>query len=52
MARPIAETPVLKGHDARAFEKALQAAAKTKISSKELERIKANHAIMKALELK
>ncbi len=39
MARPIKETPILKGKDARRFERALKENEKKSISSEERKRI-------------
>jgi hypothetical protein len=46
MARPIEETPVLKGKDARAFERNLEQAKDKRVSESELTRILKNHKAM------
>jgi hypothetical protein len=49
MARPIAETPVLKGKDAVQFEKNLKHAENERVSDQELARILENFKKMKSL---
>lgn len=43
MARPIKETPVLKGKDARAFEKAIKENENKKVSPEEYHRVMNNY---------
>jgi hypothetical protein len=47
MARKIKETPILLGKNARAFDKAISANEKKKVSSTEYKRAKANFARIK-----
>lgn len=42
MAKPIKETPILKGHDARRFLANMNAAVSKKLDSSSREKIKAN----------
>ncbi|MBX9187770.1 MULTISPECIES: hypothetical protein [Bacteroides] len=41
MAKPVKETPILFGEDARRFEKRMQ--QKREVSQKEIERVKRNY---------
>ena len=41
MAKPVKETPILFGEDARSFEKRMQ--QKREVSQKEIERVKRNY---------
>jgi aryl-alcohol dehydrogenase-like predicted oxidoreductase len=50
MARPIAETPILKGKDVVQFEKNLKYAEIERVPDKELARILENFRKMKSLE--
>jgi hypothetical protein len=50
MARPIKETPVLKGNDAEILLANMEAATKNPISKAELEKIKASFDKLNSLE--
>ena len=52
MSRPIAETPILKGNEAREFEKNLKLAEKKRVSEPVLSRILESHKRMQALYVK
>lgn len=52
MARPIKETPVLKGDDAKRFTELAERAFKNPVSEKVKNRIQANYAKIKAAALK
>lgn len=43
MARPIKETPILTGEDARRFEETIKANESKKVSSEEYERVMASY---------
>jgi hypothetical protein len=49
MAKPIKDTPVLKGQDADKFLQEAKKAETQKVSKKELEKIKANFKKLKAI---
>lgn len=49
MARPIKETPVLKGRDAQKFLEALEVNQAKKASPQELDRINRNYERLKAM---
>jgi len=49
MAKPIKETPVLKGKDACNFNTEINNANRTSIDQKEIDRIKANFARINAI---
>lgn len=42
MAKPISETPILKGKDAKNFKENMKASESTRVSEQERERIKEN----------
>lgn len=48
MARPIKETPVLKGAEAARFRKNLEVSQNTQISSEEKERLKKNFEVFQS----
>jgi hypothetical protein len=47
MAQPIKETPILKGKDARAFDKEMIDAQKRKVPSEDYKRAKAIYELVK-----
>lgn len=47
MARPIKDTPILKGKDARRFERAIQENERTKVPREEYERAMRNYRSIK-----
>ncbi len=49
MARPIKETPVLTGQDAKKFIKAIEVSQTKKVWAEELERINSNYERLKAM---
>lgn len=49
MARPIEETPVLKGKDAREFEKNMEQSKDKRVAAKDVLRILKNHQAMTQL---
>jgi hypothetical protein len=50
MARPIKETPILKGKDARRFEEAIKKNEKKKVSAKQYQRAMKVYASVKILD--
>lgn len=49
MARPIKETPILTGHDAKSFISKMNSSSDRKISSDEVKRMKENYESMKSI---
>ena len=49
MAKPIKETPVLTGKDAKTFIKQMDASSKTRVNSAERARIRENFAKLSAI---
>ncbi|MFM9908695.1 MAG: hypothetical protein ACKVOW_05085 [Chitinophagaceae bacterium] len=49
MAKPIKETPVLKGKDAQRFIKKMNQASSVKISAEQIAKIKANFSRLQAI---
>ena len=49
MAKPIKETPVLKGRDAEIFHKEMRKSQTTKVSPEVKERMKQNFDIMRSI---
>jgi hypothetical protein len=49
MAKPIKETPVLKGNDAKVFLEQMKAAVNTRVDVKERARIRENFAKLNAI---
>jgi len=49
MAKPIKETPVLKGNDAKVFFERIDSSSSRKVSQADLARMRENYAKMKAI---